>query len=139
MENKEVTSGNVAVASENSALTPAELAELEALSKQESTVYIGAGSGKAQAVQAMELFQKHNGTITTAMLLAINAKYPSDPVYFARTLLGAKVQTLRARGGKTTYKLLMTKQEQSRLAILKAKAAAFAKQSTPAGNTPAGK
>lgn len=62
-------------------------------------------SSKEQAEMALAILQKE-GLVTTAQLSAINQKYPSDPIYHARTLLKANIETVRAGKGNTIYKLI---------------------------------
>lgn len=105
-------------------LNEKEQAELAALEAKSATTFVSSVSGQAQAAAAIKLMEANNGTVTTAQLAAINPKYPSDPIYYARKLMGLQVATIRARGGKTTYKLILSLSETKRLAELKAKAAA---------------
>lgn len=58
---------------------------------------------RVQAEQAFALLQK--GPVTIADLKGINEKYPSDPIYFVRTILKQTVVTAKAKEGKTTYSL----------------------------------
>jgi hypothetical protein len=62
-----------------------------------------ASKSRTQAEAALELLKK--GTVTVDQLKQINSKYPSDPVYFIRTVLKQPVLTNRAKDGKTTYSL----------------------------------
>lgn len=64
-------------------------------------------STKEQAEMALKLLRKE-GLVTTAQLSAINQKYPSDPIYHARKLIGYdKILTIKAEKGKTLYKLIL--------------------------------
>lgn len=99
------------------------LAELEA---RVNVVLVSPGSGKAQGQRALELLAANGGQVTSAQLSAINPKYPSDPIYFARKEFGAVIATVRARGGKSTYKLLASPAEARELASLRAMAASKA-------------
>ena len=58
---------------------------------------------KVQAEQALALLKA--GPVTTAQLKEINGKYPSDPIYFVRTILKQRVVTHRSKDGNTTYAL----------------------------------
>lgn len=86
-------------------------AEKETLAAQLLTVAVenkGTESkSKKQAREALALLEK--GPVTLAMLKAINEKYPSDPIYFARTILGIKnITTTRGKGKETVYSLAVT-------------------------------
>jgi cell division septum initiation protein DivIVA len=58
---------------------------------------------KQQAEAALKLLQA--GPVTTAQLKEINPKYPSDPIYWIRSILKMKVVTHRSKDGNTTYSL----------------------------------
>lgn len=59
---------------------------------------------KMQAEAALALLKQ--GPVTSEMLKEINPKYPSDPIYFVRTILKQPVVTNRSKeSGKTTYSL----------------------------------
>src|SRR5258708_1283037 len=58
---------------------------------------------KVQAERAIALLKA--GPVTTTQLKEINEKYPSDPIYFVRTLLKQRVVTHRSKDGNTTYSL----------------------------------
>lgn len=61
-------------------------------------------SSKEQAELALAMLR--NGPVTTAQLAIINRKYPSDPIYHLRKIIGHdKVLTVK-ENGKTTYKLV---------------------------------
>jgi len=55
---------------------------------------------KQQALQALEMLKA--GPVTQAQLKGLNAKYPSDPVYYVRTQLKVNVHTVRTAAG-TVY------------------------------------
>jgi hypothetical protein len=78
-------------------------AELE-LSKQAVAAPAPTPSkSKTQAEQALALLKA--GPATTAQMKEINPKYPSDPIYFVRSILKQKVVTHRSKDGNTTYSL----------------------------------
>ncbi len=90
----------------------AKVAELEAeleASKQQPALAPQPSKSRVQAEQALELLKK--GPVTTEQLKAINPKYPSDCVFFIRTILKQKVITNRGKDG--TFYSLPTEQEQT--------------------------
>jgi len=84
----------------------AKVAELEAQLKQatEQATVVPVTKGRSQALAALELLKK--GPVSVADLKALNEKYPSDPIYYVRTILKVEVKTNRAKDGKTTYCLV---------------------------------
>lgn len=77
-------------------------AALEASKQAPPAPVVQPSKSKVQAEAALELLKK--GPVTTEMLKAINPKYPSDCIYFIRTILKQKVVTNRTKEG-TTYSL----------------------------------
>lgn len=77
---------------------------------------------KQQALQALEMLKA--GPVTQAQLKGLNAKYPSDPVYYVRTQLKVNVHTVRTADGTVymTDEIFKTHQE----GLAKEKAAADA-------------
>jgi len=55
---------------------------------------------REQAKQALALLQ--GGSVTTDQLKQLNEKYPSDPIYYLRTILKVEVSK-RKENGKTVY------------------------------------
>jgi hypothetical protein len=92
-----------------------------------------ASKSKQQALQALEMLKA--GPVTQAMLKGLNAKYPSDPVYYVRTQLKVNVHTVRTAAGTVymTDEIFKTYQE----GLAKEKAAAdAAKAAAKAEATP---
>lgn len=85
-----------------------ELEEKLALSEKAVATMQSAPAGQVsksrqQAEKALELLKA--GTVTLEQLKSINEKYPSDPIYFVRTILKVSVITHKAKGQATTYSL----------------------------------
>jgi cell division septum initiation protein DivIVA len=80
-------------------------AELEATRQSvQSAPAPGPSKSQLQAEKAMELLKA--GPVTLAQLKAINPRYPSDPIYFIRSVLKQEVITHKGKGSEgTTYSL----------------------------------
>lgn len=103
MTNKELQAENATLKAR-----VAELEEKLTLSEKIATTIQSApvaqpSKSKQQAEAALELLRK--GPVTTDMLKAINERYPSDPIFFIRSVLKQQVITTRVPGGKTFYSL----------------------------------
>lgn len=116
MSNAELKAANANLSEQNAALQ-SQIASLEAQLKEAAdkaaaiVTAIPTKTSKAveQATAAIELLKQ--GTVTLAQLSQINAKYPSDPIYYARTKFGVEVRTNRAKNGGTTYSLVVKAEE----------------------------
>lgn len=97
------------------------LAELETIA---NTRTVSAGNGSAQAQAALALFAANGNKLTGKQLQTVNAKYPSDPVYYARKA-GALIDTVRRKGNAdgSIFVLRMTPAQVAELASLKAEQA----------------
>jgi hypothetical protein len=60
-----------------------------------------ASKSRQQALQALELLNA--GPVSQAQLKALNDKYPSDPIYYVRSILKLDVKTVRSREGKLLH------------------------------------
>lgn len=93
----------------------ARIAELEAqltlltsqLSAQTTNPVAKASKSRQQAEAVYALLLQ--GPVGMEQLKAINEKYPSDPIYFARTILKANIMTHKVKGGGTTYTIPVAK------------------------------
>jgi len=109
MTNKELVAQN-----EQLTARVKELEEKLALSEQAVATMQAAqpaapSKSKVQAEKALELLKA--GPVTTAMLKEINPKYPSDPIYFVRTILKQEVKTHRHKDGASFYSLPSAEQK----------------------------
>jgi hypothetical protein len=86
-----------------------ELAE-QTLARLHSTPRSEPGKSQRQAEAALKLLQA--GPVTVEQLKEINPKYPSDPIYFIRTVLKHPVVTHRDKNSVTTYSLPAGKSDQ---------------------------
>lgn len=93
----------------------ARIAELEAqvtllteqLSSKTTNPIAKASKSRQQAEAVYALLTQ--GPVTMDQLKVINEKYPSDPIYFARTILKVNVVTHKIKGGGTTYTIPVAK------------------------------
>jgi len=76
--------------------------EIEQLKSQKAQVPGKVSKSREQAMAALEMLKA--GPVTAAQLKSLNEKYPSDPIYYVRTLLQQEVKTARI-GGQTCYML----------------------------------
>src|SRR5215472_9006165 len=70
--------------------------------KPEAQAPSRSSKSREQAMAALEMLKA--GPVTAAQLKTLNEKYPSDPIYYVRTLLQQEVKTARI-GGQTCYLL----------------------------------
>ena len=58
---------------------------------------LGGRQSRLQAEAALALLKQ--GPVTKAQLVELNAKYPSDPIYYVRTLLHLDVKSVKTKDG----------------------------------------
>jgi hypothetical protein len=103
MTNKELTS-----ALETATNRIKELEEKLAVSEKiaatlQTAPAVQPSKSRQQAEKVLALLKA--GPVTVDQLKTINSKYPSDPVYFLRSILKQEVVTHRQKDGKTSYSL----------------------------------
>ena len=62
-----------------------------------------ASKSRQQALAALELLKQ--GPVSQAQLKTLNEKYPSDPIFYVRSILKLDVKTVRVPGKGTCYML----------------------------------
>ena len=78
-------------------------ANQKAVASQTAATPAQPSKSRIQAEAALALLKA--GPVSTEQLKQINPKYPSDPIYFVRSVLKLKVKTNRSKDGQTTYVL----------------------------------
>lgn len=79
----------------------------EQLSSKTTNPIAKASKSRQQAEAVYALLTQ--GPVTMDQLKVINEKYPSDPIYFARTILKLNIMTHKVKGGGTTYTIPVAK------------------------------
>lgn len=105
MSNRQLQAENEQQAAKIKELEAALQAKTDELAKAQAAPVAAVSKGRQQAQKAKELLEA-NASVTLVQLAEINSKYPSDPIYYARTILGLNVKTSKVKGGKTTYSLV---------------------------------
>lgn len=105
MSNRQLQAENEQQAARIKELEAALQAKTDELAKAQAAPVAAVSKGRQQAQKAKELLEA-NASVTLVQLAEINSKYPSDPIYYARTILGLNVKTSKVKGGKTTYSLV---------------------------------
>jgi FtsZ-binding cell division protein ZapB len=105
------------------------LEELKEQKKQDKP-----SKSRLQAEAALALLKQ--GPVTKAQLVELNAKYPSDPIYYVRTLLHLDVKSVKTKDGSVymlpehhaVYVEGVRREEEAAAALVAAKEAVPASQ-----------